>query len=93
MTQKIMERRQALKILGALVVCLAGRATKVRGEDFILDSDNSTQKPYFDTGKVSVPGKIFISLYEKDISELIIYRVNGTKIVVSFSEIIDALGD
>jgi hypothetical protein len=76
---KIMNRRKALKIFGAIFVCLAGRPVARAGDRLGLNHDLSKPTDY-----------VFC---EQGIGNIIIERRNGAKIVIPFSEIVEALGE
>ena len=81
-----MERRKALKLMGALVACLGGT---------IIIKPESKLKAE-DSAKVNLTYLAEPQSYqfnESGIKNVIIIRTNGKKISIPFSEICDALGE
>ena len=78
-----MDRRNALKLFGALFVCLAGHP--VHAEDLIVDS--GTMKMSGDW--LSRPTDYTFN--EEGIGNIVIERKDGTRLIVPFSDIVEAL--
>jgi len=76
-----MDRRKALKIFGALFVCLAGHP--------VLANTNKDSLFLSDAVLGFEPTSYTFS--EAGIKDIIIERKNGKRIVVPFSDIVDAL--
>jgi len=77
-----MTRRNALKMFGALFVCLAGRATVEASEikdGSMVFQDDLWSKP------------LTYTFSEKGIKEIVIEKSDGGRVVVPFSDIIEAL--
>ena len=77
-----MDRRNALKLLGALVVCIGGTATSVKSEIFEDSSDNALT---FSTG----PYDYHFS--EEGIRNITIGRKDQPDLVISFKEVVKSL--
>ena len=79
-----MERRKALKLMGALVACLGG--TIIIKPESKLKAEDSANLTY-----LAEPQSYQFN--ESGIKNVIIIRTNGKKISIPFSEICDALGE
>lgn len=79
-----MKRRNALKLLGSLIVCLGGTAQAVEKDALKIT-----------TGDLDwwVPKPINYTFHAPGINNIIIERIDKPDIIVPFSEIIDALDD
>jgi hypothetical protein len=74
-----MTRRKALKIFGALFVCLAGRTTVEAKEMTDVTLSNPWAQPTTYT------------FSEGGIKDIIIEKKDGSKLIVPFSDIVEAL--
>lgn len=76
-----MTRRTALKALGTLLVCLAGKN--------VMAEDKTQSNIITDNWWENTPQSYVFQ--EKGISSIIIEKKDGSKLVVPFSEIVEAL--
>jgi len=77
-----MNRRNALKIFGTLVVCLAGKS--------IIITDITRAGEKLDPPNILM-GPMDYSFTEKGIRNIIIEKIDGKKLIIPFSEIVKAL--
>ena len=75
-----MNRRNALRILGSMCVCLLGKPAVVYAE--LLKGNNITFNTDFATD---------FTLCETGIRNIIIQKRDGTKLIIPFCEIVKAL--
>ncbi len=80
-----MTRRSALKLLGVLVACLGGKA--VAGG---TASIRQVPKEELDSTWAIEPRMNFY-LHEDSVKEIVIERRDGYRLVIPFSDIVDAL--
>ena len=84
-----MNRRNALKLLGALIVCIGGTATSVKGEDYgELVGEGELD--------ITATNSIFSGPYDYNFSEegirnITIERKNKPDLVIPFKDIVKAL--
>ena len=79
-----MNRRNALKLLGALIVCIGGTATSVKGEDFGELVGESDLTEIFS-------GPYDYNFSEEGIRNITIERKNKPDLVIAFKDIVKAL--
>lgn len=87
-------RRQALKLLGTLIVCLCPEKIESYGDTNMDDSNFAKIESGGDiTIKDWINTKMDYFFSEKKIGNLIIEKENGREIRIPFSEIVKALED
>ena len=83
-----MNRRIALKLIGALGICAVGTWSKA---ELVLDCVEGTRTDCSDSAVVTLESTSNIELGEDGINDFIIRRKSGKVITIPFSEICDAL--
>ena len=81
-----MNRRNALKLLGALIVCLGGTATSVKGEDYLVGESELDI-----TADSIFSGSYDYNFSEEGIRNITIERKNKPNLVIAFKDIVKAL--